>query len=227
MIGPTDAKNCTVVGEAIKKVECRVQSSFVIEARDSNGNRRQVGGDDFIVSIRGNSVVNDEVTDNGDGTYTVEFKVPGPSGIYKISIMLEGETLKGSPFKTDAYMGPNSWADKKGKKKKNGSKAAGKAAAKKAGKKPGKPKDPKDTASKAGKKAASRASTPKGDGDDTSSDDDSPGTSDDSDDPEEAGPAGSPGSPGPPSGSGGGGAASSSSGRRINESIRGHPSQSR
>lgn len=57
--------------------EVGVDTYFTIEARNKKGARRRVGGDDFTVSIRGFSAVEDDVHDNGDGTYTVKYNVVG------------------------------------------------------------------------------------------------------------------------------------------------------
>ena len=79
--------------------EVLVPTFITIEARNKEGDRRRVGGDNFVVSIRGFSQVEDNTTDNGDGTYNVAFTVPGPSGVYKVAVMEDGVPLKGSPFK--------------------------------------------------------------------------------------------------------------------------------
>ena len=52
-IGPVSGANCTISGEGLKKTFTREVTTFTIEARDANGNRRLEGGDDFDVSIRG------------------------------------------------------------------------------------------------------------------------------------------------------------------------------
>jgi hypothetical protein len=76
-----------------------VSDEIMIEARNAKGYQRLVGGDDFFVSIRGFSAVEAHLTDEADGTYRVSFNVPGPSGVYKVTVMLGGEPLAGSPFK--------------------------------------------------------------------------------------------------------------------------------
>jgi hypothetical protein len=193
--GPTDVTKCTVVGEDGSKklrAEVGVRGMFTIEARNSKGERRSEGGDLFVVSIRGFSAVEDDTQDAGDGTYPVAFNCPGPSGMYKVTIMLDGVQLKGSPFKlkvapaSNPYAGAAPEPDKKKKKKKKGTgkkklKAdAAAAAAGAAGASPGKkPASPgKDGAAK---KPASPGGKPESDSE-TSEEDDSPGTSDSSDD---------------------------------------------
>lgn len=188
--GPTDPRMCTVVGEdggKKLKAEVGVRGMFTIQARNKKGERRDVGGDLFTVSIRGFSAVEDDTQDAGDGTYPVYFNCPGPSGVYKVTIMLDGVQLKGSPFKlkvapaSDPFAGA---APPKEKKKKSGGKkklkaaggAAAAAAAKPGGKKPGaKPGSPGKPGTSTGK--------PESDSE-TSSEDDSPGTSDSSSDDE-------------------------------------------
>ena len=126
-IGPMDPFKCTITGEGSKAAELRVNTCFTIESRDAHGRRRLEGGDEFTVSIHGLSSVGpivSHVTDNGDGTYTVEYRVPGPSGTYNMSILgrpkLEDRLVSeagdeklpigASPFKIEAFTGPNSWA---------------------------------------------------------------------------------------------------------------------
>ena len=98
--GPTVAKKCSIVdsdGTDKLKAEVGVSNYFTIEARNKHGARRRVGGDSFNISIRGLSAVEDKVTDNKDGTYTVRYTVTGPSGKYKVSITLDGRPLRGKP----------------------------------------------------------------------------------------------------------------------------------
>ncbi len=46
---------------------------FTIHAVDPDGHPRNDGGDPFKVDIKGPSEVHPSVTDNGDGTYTVQY----------------------------------------------------------------------------------------------------------------------------------------------------------
>lgn len=195
--GPTDVSKCTVVGEDGSKklkAEVGVRGMFTIEARNKNGERRSEGGDLFVVSIRGFSAVEDDTQDAGDGTYPVYFNCPGPSGTYKVTIMLDGVQLKGSPFKlkvapaSDPFAGATPPPDKKKKKKGTGKKkvkAAGSAAAAANGSPGKKPVSPGKAVS--GKKPAATGGKPDSDPDsETSEEDDSPGTSDSSSDDDQA-----------------------------------------
>ena len=138
-----------------------------------------------MVSIRGFSQVEDNTTDNGDGTYNVAFTVPGPSGVYKVAVMEDGVPLKGSPFKLKVKPASNPYAtaqleeDTKPKKKKGGKKAAAKKAAKKEAKAAAVASSP----SPAAKKVESDS--------ETSEEDDTPGTSASSSDEEKGGAGGS------------------------------------
>ena len=75
----------------------KTRASFEIVAHDQNGERRPVGGDPFTVSVRGAAPVYAKVTDNGDGSYQVEYK-PSTSGSYSIAVTLHGVPMPGSPF---------------------------------------------------------------------------------------------------------------------------------
>ena len=93
----TVARKCVVSGDGVHTAMSRQVQSFTIEARDAEGNKQQMGGDQFLVSVRGSSRVTAKVTDNEDGTYTVEYK-PSTSGNYNISVTLNGVPLPDSPF---------------------------------------------------------------------------------------------------------------------------------
>lgn len=70
---------------------------FTIHAVDPDGRPRTDGGDPFKVDIQGPSDVGPSVTDNGDGTYTVEYK-PTESGDYVVNVTLHDEPIKDAPF---------------------------------------------------------------------------------------------------------------------------------
>ena len=73
----TLAANCVVKGPALETATVRQANTFTIEAVDEAGQRQELGGDHFFVNIRGvasASRVRAVVRDEGDGTYTVEYK---------------------------------------------------------------------------------------------------------------------------------------------------------
>jgi filamin len=71
--------------------------NFTIHAVDGDGHPVKNGGDPFQVSITGPETVHPEFKDNGDGTYSVEYKVETP-GDYKIDVTLHDSPIKDSPF---------------------------------------------------------------------------------------------------------------------------------
>ena len=75
----TVAENCSVFGEGLTVATCGQFAAFTIEARDANGVRMRTGGDSFFVYVRGPSRVRAEVTDNSDGTYSVQWRVCYPT----------------------------------------------------------------------------------------------------------------------------------------------------
>lgn len=93
----TDPLQCRVSGDGLSQVCARQQASFDVEAFDSKGRRRPIGGDLFVVGVRGPSKVKARVTDHGDGTYRVVWK-PWCSGDYQVAISLFGVLLAGAPF---------------------------------------------------------------------------------------------------------------------------------
>lgn len=88
--------------EKINGVRCmtamvKQPARFTIEAYDVEGNRREEGGDPFLVAIRGGSIVRARCEDHMDGTYTISY-LPAVSGHYTVSVSLYGTPLVGSPF---------------------------------------------------------------------------------------------------------------------------------
>ena len=100
--GPTQtvARNCVVEGDGLATAMTRMLTSFTIEARDAEGNQQGAGGDRFKVEVRGTSVARAKVTDREDGTYLVEYK-PSTSGVYSISVTLNGCPLPAAPYKVE------------------------------------------------------------------------------------------------------------------------------
>ena len=95
---PTKASTSIAHGTGLTAASVRQFGVFTIEAHDDRGERQQQGGDAFSVVIRGRGErVRARVIDNSDGTYTVGYKASS-SGRYTISIALDGEPLRGSPF---------------------------------------------------------------------------------------------------------------------------------
>lgn len=64
-----------VAGKGLTEATVLETSQFSIETFDASGARSAVGGATFFVAIRGASRARSRITDNNDGTYTVEWKV--------------------------------------------------------------------------------------------------------------------------------------------------------
>ena len=69
----------------------------MILARDARGNRRDVGGERFVVSFRGPCNPVARVVDRGDGTYRVTY-VAAVSGNCQMLVTLNRQHIVGSPF---------------------------------------------------------------------------------------------------------------------------------
>ena len=96
----TVARQCVVEGDGLATAMTRMLTSFTIEARDAEGNRQAAGGDRFKVDVRGTSQARAKVTDREDGSYLVEYK-PSTSGVYSISVTLNGCPLPASPYRVE------------------------------------------------------------------------------------------------------------------------------
>ncbi len=97
---PAAPANCTVQGlEAQVMLTSNAKSlmEFTITARDQQNRQRQEGGEVFFVAVRGAAKVRARVTDNEDGTYTVQWR-PTCSGLYTVTVSLFGLPLAGSPW---------------------------------------------------------------------------------------------------------------------------------
>jgi len=74
--------------------------TFTIQAKTTAGENRNEGGEDFKVSIAGkNGPVVAELRDLNDGRYAVSYRLPEATGEYTISVTVNGENIKGSPWK--------------------------------------------------------------------------------------------------------------------------------
>merc|ERR1711941_65993 len=75
--------------------------TFTIQAKTAAGENRLEGGEDFQITITGPNgpVESVEITDKGDGKYFVSYSLPDVTGEYTISVTVNGEDIKGSPWK--------------------------------------------------------------------------------------------------------------------------------
>lgn len=98
--GLADVKTMEAVHQLsgeLAKATVREATSFRIETFLPNGQRVATGGETFFVSIRGVAPVRARLTDNEDGTYTINWKAP-QSGTYHVTVSKFGIPLKGCPF---------------------------------------------------------------------------------------------------------------------------------
>lgn len=113
--------NCNVLPTAIAPAQCDVQANssslvrageraeFRIIARDTFGNVRSQGGDEFAVLVRmvegpGKTEVQAHVTEESKGFYKAAFVVKH-TGVYQVLVTAEGQPIKGVPFKCSVNSG--------------------------------------------------------------------------------------------------------------------------
>lgn len=115
--GDTDPAMCSLVPvenrygtNCLLGGRCCGRESLQIFARDECGNRRTVGGDQFVVQLHGPSSVRGsplgprasfvvaDVADHADGSYTATWEVQ-KAGLYDLHVLWQGRTKVGtSPF---------------------------------------------------------------------------------------------------------------------------------
>ena len=104
----TNARASSAHGSGLRSSVAGSPASFGIIARDEFGNERAVCGDDFQVTLSGpekpesGAHVHGLVSENGNGTYTVEYAVT-TAGLYYIAVTLQGRHISGSPFAMQTF----------------------------------------------------------------------------------------------------------------------------
>jgi len=99
--GDTFAQESTAFGYALHHGIAGDDETATIQAFDANGNRRDVGGDDWevtVTSVLTNDYQYGTTLDHGNGTYTLHV-VPLVAGPNDLSIRLDGSHIRGSPFR--------------------------------------------------------------------------------------------------------------------------------
>jgi len=108
IIAGTDPSASLVYGPGLLDVYDTKPAQFFIKARDRDGHDMGRGGDPFLVTINGpNGPVPAHTTDNGDGTYTVDYE-PEDHGNHLIAVTLRGKPVANSPYNVNVKEGA-SW----------------------------------------------------------------------------------------------------------------------
>eukprot|EP00008_Paramoeba_atlantica_P008551 CAMPEP_0201487772 /NCGR_PEP_ID=MMETSP0151_2-20130828/15217_1 /ASSEMBLY_ACC=CAM_ASM_000257 /TAXON_ID=200890 /ORGANISM="Paramoeba atlantica, Strain 621/1 / CCAP 1560/9" /LENGTH=932 /DNA_ID=CAMNT_0047872917 /DNA_START=14 /DNA_END=2812 /DNA_ORIENTATION=+ len=89
-----DASKSWAEGPGLEGGYENVPGKFTVHARDVHD--QPVSGDDCAIKVEGPGDAKSNVTDNGDGTYSVEYEV-GQAGDYTITSSLDGEPVKNTP----------------------------------------------------------------------------------------------------------------------------------
>ena len=98
----TCAETTTVAGSGLESANPGEVASFTITARDAKNCARDLGGDTFVVQLKNEleDKVSADVQDKGDGNYLVTYTIPRSAKRidYKLSVLLRGAHIHGSPF---------------------------------------------------------------------------------------------------------------------------------
>jgi len=93
------AGNSYATGPGVEGALVGKDAPFTIHSVTPDGKPCQAGGSNFTATVSGPENIGDvRIGDNGDGTYTGVYRVSKP-GHYTVEITLEGERIKGSPYK--------------------------------------------------------------------------------------------------------------------------------
>ena len=96
-MGRATALASRAAGDGLMLAYVRRHAHFTITARDAMGVRAFIGGEQFVVEIRGPSHAAHSLCDNQDGTYSCSWST-GVTGTYWVMVRLGGEQVEGSPF---------------------------------------------------------------------------------------------------------------------------------
>lgn len=101
----TCAGTTTAAGSGLERANPGEVACFNITARDAQRLPRTVGGDTFAVELKNESdesedKVTADVQDKGNGNYLVTYTTPRSAKLvdYKLSVLLRGAQIQGSPF---------------------------------------------------------------------------------------------------------------------------------
>jgi len=102
----TDASKSRAYGPGLEDgVQDNLPTHFTIEARGTDGQPMKKGGDPFDVKISGpQGDVPAKVTDNGDGTYNVEY-APEHAGPHRVDVSLKYKPVDRSPYTVNVREG--------------------------------------------------------------------------------------------------------------------------
>ena len=86
-------------GDGLRSARQRTKTSIVLTVYNKNGEPRLLGGDqvDLRVHTHTGPPVRTDVVDNDNGSYNL-FYVPEHQGDHRVSVLLHGKHVKGSPF---------------------------------------------------------------------------------------------------------------------------------
>lgn len=114
---PTCANTTSASGSGMEKAYPGKEASFIITARDRQGNPRAVGSDPFVVELHTDKGEKVEVklADRRNGTYSATYTPPMDiKGELQLSVLLRGSHIQGSPYRVQTfsvvyYIGAAKW----------------------------------------------------------------------------------------------------------------------
>jgi len=99
----TSPKHTTAMGDGLKYCPPNENATFIITAKDEDGNPRESGGDVFVVESK-EAEIKASVVDQKNGSYQVSYSSGGvkEGDQFYLAINLHGFPISGSPFHVSA-----------------------------------------------------------------------------------------------------------------------------
>ncbi|XP_033118581.1 E3 ubiquitin-protein ligase TRIM71-like [Anneissia japonica] len=100
------APNCIATGDGLKRALLGKLSTFLVHARDHNGEASFAGGEPVVVVVHGpdGGIYSADVLDRENGTYLISYRLQS-EGPHSVSVTIRGRHIRESPFTVNVRIG--------------------------------------------------------------------------------------------------------------------------